>query len=65
MKIAVFIDYWNFQLTLNERVASRNGTASQRVQKLVPMLIWCPACSLYKPKEEKSFKLVFRHLELN
>lgn len=32
MKIAVFIDYWNFQLTLNERVSSRDGTPSERVQ---------------------------------
>ena len=31
MKIAVFIDYWNFQLTLNDMVAAANGTAEERI----------------------------------
>ena len=32
MKVGVFIDYWNFQLTLNEMVAKQNGTPEERVK---------------------------------
>ena len=32
MRIAVFIDYWNFQLTLNERVSRRDGNRDTRFQ---------------------------------
>lgn len=36
MRIAVFIDYWNFQLTLNQRVAATNGNQDERVR-----VDWC------------------------
>lgn len=32
MRIAVFIDYWNFQLTLNQRVSAAKGVADYRVK---------------------------------
>ena len=31
MKIAVFIDYWNFQLTLNDMVGAKTGSDDERV----------------------------------
>ncbi len=32
MRIAVFIDYWNFQLTLNQKVAAMRGVSEARVK---------------------------------
>jgi uncharacterized LabA/DUF88 family protein len=32
MRIAVFVDYWNFQLTLNQKLAKRHGTADHRAR---------------------------------
>jgi len=32
MRIAVFIDYWNFQLTLNEKLGEKTGVGNLRVK---------------------------------
>ena len=32
MRIAVFVDYWNFQLTLNSKIAAKNGNPDHRAK---------------------------------
>lgn len=49
MKIAVFIDYWNFQLTLNSRIAADRGLVDYRAKidwKAVGQLLATEACGV-------------------
>lgn len=49
MRVAVFIDYWNFQLTLNSMVCARNGVVDHRVKidwKGLGQLLAKEACSI-------------------
>ena len=51
MKIAVFIDYWNFQLTLNQKVAAVNGTDDERISidfRNLGQILATEACGVLK-----------------
>ena len=52
MRIAVFIDYWNFQLTLNEKVSKLRRVADPRVRvdwKRLGQILAAEACTTIAP----------------
>jgi uncharacterized LabA/DUF88 family protein len=56
MRIAVFIDYWNFQLTLNERVSQQDKTSGVRVKinwRDLGMILAKRACAVLGSQESE------------
>jgi uncharacterized LabA/DUF88 family protein len=55
MKIAVFIDYWNFQLSLNDSMAKKNNTSDERVSidfKVLGQQLVIEACGVLSIKTD-------------